>query len=124
MLTDGSKTLGGMKSGSTLGVTRRVNIARGALHDPEEEGAIVLFVPKVLTASEQLESLKSTSVLTKPPQVQVHVVIDPVLGKVLRPHQIEGVRFLYECVTGKASENCFGCIMADEMVFLYNYLTI
>ncbi|KAH3903220.1 DNA-dependent ATPase RAD54 SCDLUD_000839 [Saccharomycodes ludwigii] len=30
----------------------------------------------------------------------VAVVIDPKLGKILRPHQIEGVRFLYRCVTG------------------------
>ncbi|SCU81942.1 LAFA_0C08108g1_1 [Lachancea sp. 'fantastica'] len=30
----------------------------------------------------------------------VPVVIDPLLAKVLRPHQVEGVRFLYRCVTG------------------------
>lgn len=30
----------------------------------------------------------------------VPVVIDPRLAKVLRPHQVEGVRFLYRCVTG------------------------
>lgn len=30
----------------------------------------------------------------------VPVVIDPRLAKILRPHQVEGVRFLYRCVTG------------------------
>jgi DNA repair and recombination RAD54-like protein len=51
----------------------------------------------------------------KEAEVLVHVVVDPLLGKVLRPHQVEGVRFLYECVTGNKREDCFGCIMADEM---------
>lgn len=45
----------------------------------------------------------------------VHVVVDPVLGNVLRPHQREGVKFMYDCVTGRKSPEYFGCIMADEM---------
>lgn len=47
--------------------------------------------------------------------VKVPVVIDPRLGKVLRPHQVEGVKFLYRCCTGLMVENAYGCIMADEM---------
>lgn len=59
--------------------------------------------------------------------VKVPVVIDPRLSKVLRPHQIEGVKvgfsvvsyvnpqFLYRCTTGLLADNAFGCIMADEM---------
>jgi DNA repair and recombination RAD54-like protein len=35
--------------------------------------------------------------------------------QVLRPHQREGVAFMYDCVTGVRIENSFGCIMADEM---------
>ncbi|RXW12818.1 hypothetical protein EST38_g13037 [Candolleomyces aberdarensis] len=46
---------------------------------------------------------------------KVPVVIDPRLSKVLRPHQIEGVKFLYRCTTGMVVENQYGCIMADEM---------
>ncbi|KAL9090802.1 MAG: hypothetical protein Q9159_001743 [Coniocarpon cinnabarinum] len=46
---------------------------------------------------------------------KVPVVIDPRLAKVLRPHQIEGVQFLYRCTTGLIDEKANGCIMADEM---------
>ncbi len=28
---------------------------------------------------------------------------------------MQGVKFMYECVTGQRIENAFGCIMADEM---------
>ena len=33
----------------------------------------------------------------------------------LRPHQREGVKFMYDCVTGIKIEGFYGCIMADEM---------
>jgi DNA repair and recombination RAD54-like protein len=46
---------------------------------------------------------------------KVPVVIDPKLSKVLRPHQIEGVKFLYRCATGMTQPDAHGCIMADEM---------
>lgn len=46
---------------------------------------------------------------------RVPVVIDPRLAKVLRPHQIEGVKFMYRCVTGMIDAKANGCIMADEM---------
>ncbi|TFK54837.1 SNF2 family domain-containing protein [Heliocybe sulcata] len=46
---------------------------------------------------------------------KVPVVIDPRLTKVLRPHQVEGVKFLYKCTTGGIEQNQYGCIMADEM---------
>lgn len=46
---------------------------------------------------------------------RVPVVIDPRLAKVLRPHQVEGVKFLYRCTTGLIDPMANGCIMADEM---------
>ncbi|EPQ58080.1 hypothetical protein GLOTRDRAFT_36023 [Gloeophyllum trabeum ATCC 11539] len=46
---------------------------------------------------------------------KVPVVIDPTLSKVLRPHQVEGVKFLYKCTTGAVEPGQYGCIMADEM---------
>lgn len=51
-----------------------------------------------------------------PPQGRptVSVVVDPFLSSRLRPHQAEGVRFLYECVTGAHGEHS-GCLLADDM---------
>ncbi|EGN93238.1 hypothetical protein SERLA73DRAFT_172150 [Serpula lacrymans var. lacrymans S7.3] len=51
----------------------------------------------------------------KQKDTKVPVVIDPRLTAVLRPHQVEGVKFLYKCTTGMLMENQYGCIMADEM---------
>ena len=45
----------------------------------------------------------------------VHVVVDPLLSKFLRPHQREGVKFMYDCVMGNQIADNFGVIMADEM---------
>ncbi|XP_018116352.1 DNA repair and recombination protein RAD54-like [Xenopus laevis] len=80
---------------------------RRALHDPFEEGSLVLYEPPQLSAHDLLKVDKE--------KVPVHVVVDPVLGKVLRPHQREGVKFLWECVTGRRISGSHGCIMADEM---------
>ncbi|KAJ1529567.1 hypothetical protein ONE63_006338 [Megalurothrips usitatus] len=43
------------------------------------------------------------------------VAVDNFLTRVLRPHQKEGVTFLYECVMGMKNSQCFGAILADEM---------
>lgn len=88
-----------------LGI-RRSGVRR-ALHDPEEPNALVLYTPPVLSAHEKLKVDADKQL--------VHVVVDPVLCDILRPHQREGVRFMYECVTGVRIENAYGCIMADEM---------
>ena len=45
----------------------------------------------------------------------VDVVLDPFLGQHLRPHQREGVKFLYECVMGMRDFNGQGALLADEM---------
>ncbi|CAF92845.1 unnamed protein product, partial [Tetraodon nigroviridis] len=80
---------------------------RKALHDPLAADALVLYEPPALSAHDLLKADKE--------KVPVHVVVDPVLGKVLRPHQREGVKFLWECVTGRRIPGSYGCIMADEM---------
>ena len=41
--------------------------------------------------------------------------VPPVLAKWLRPHQREGVQFMYECVMGLKDFNGAGCILADDM---------
>lgn len=46
----------------------------------------------------------------------VDVVVDPNVGRHMRPHQVEGVKFLYECVMGLRGPNApQGAILADEM---------
>ncbi|KAJ3071028.1 DNA-dependent ATPase protein rad54 [Podochytrium sp. JEL0797] len=112
----GEKFLGsGFKQGSILGVRSQVNRIQGPVHDPEQEGAIILFTPHIMSQVELFERTKSTAIGKPQPMQQVHVVIDPILAKVLRKHQVEGVKFLYDCLVGIKKENCFGCIMADEM---------
>lgn len=130
-------------SNAALGVRRPVEVPPRPLHDPMADHAVVLFDPTVddreaeqerarmqQAYQEQEEQMRQNANrgphkslammlgLNKPkPTVEekVPVVIDPRLGKILRPHQLEGVKFLYRCTTGLVSENAHGCIMADEM---------
>ena len=44
--------------------------------------------------------------------VVVDVVVDPHLVSKLRPHQKEGVTFLYECVMGFRDYQGYGAILA------------
>ncbi|XP_062987024.1 DNA repair and recombination protein RAD54B isoform X2 [Elgaria multicarinata webbii] len=45
----------------------------------------------------------------------VDVVMDPYIVNHLRPHQREGIIFLYECMMGMRVSSRFGAILADEM---------
>ncbi|CAL4062193.1 unnamed protein product, partial [Meganyctiphanes norvegica] len=45
----------------------------------------------------------------------IDVVVDPILANQLRPHQKEGVVFLYECMLGYRVSDNHGAILADEM---------
>lgn len=45
----------------------------------------------------------------------IDVVVDPLLSKILRPHQRQGVEFMYNCVMNVVSDNISGCLLADEM---------
>lgn len=68
-------------------------------HDPTAENAFVLKRPASVPKGKQI----------------VDVVMDPLLNKALRPHQREGVAFLYECVMGMKDYTGEGAILADEM---------
>ncbi|EYC24388.1 hypothetical protein Y032_0014g2480 [Ancylostoma ceylanicum] len=92
-------------SGRVLGMAR--SRMRVAMFDPYAENAVVLYAPPPLSVHEQMNM--------KEEEKLVHVVVDPVLGNILRPHQREGVKFMYDCVTGRNIEGYHGCIMADEM---------
>ncbi|KAG2128615.1 P-loop containing nucleoside triphosphate hydrolase protein [Suillus bovinus] len=77
----------------------------GPLHDPEAEGAIVM----------RATNLEHARKFNKKNLPTVAVVLDPIIARYLRPHQIEGVKFLYECVMGLRRHEGQGCILADEM---------
>lgn len=126
-----------------LGTRRKIVPLPRPLHDPQDELAIVLYDPTVDTfPKDPTESLPSpdTSTESPPPPPSKHhkslaailgvavlpedrvknapdvpVLVDPKLGKILRPHQVEGVRFLYRCTAGLVDHRAKGCIMADEM---------
>lgn len=127
----------------TLGLRTGAVFVAKPLHDPAGEFAIVLYDPTIddkpksdivdnIPADDVSASQKSVKldvpimhksladILGIKKEVEgerpkVPVVIDPKLAKVLRPHQIEGVKFMYRCVTGMIEEKANGCIMADEM---------
>ena len=118
-----------------LGVCRRIQPIPRPLHDPFADHAIVLYDPTIdepvlpLDETQRLKleaekdalanrgphkSLASILGLHKSKEkevVKVPVVIDPRLAKVLRPHQVEGVKFLYKATTGKIADNAFGCAL-------------
>ncbi|KIH51475.1 hypothetical protein ANCDUO_18439 [Ancylostoma duodenale] len=81
-------------SGRVLGMAR--SRMRVAMFDPYAENAVVLYAPPPLSVHEQMNM--------KEEEKLVHVVVDPVLGNILRPHQREGVKFMYDCVTGRNIE--------------------
>lgn len=123
----------------SLGMRQGLPFVNKPLHDPSGEFAIVLFDPTIdgkpegslvseVTDAEPEEPKLDVPLMHKSlaeilgikkkvegERPKVPVVIDPRLTKVLRPHQVEGVRFLYRCTTGLVDEKAKGCIMADEM---------
>ena len=123
----------------TLGLRRGAVFVARPLHDPSGEFAIVLYDPTIDDKPQTEEEVQKLSQDGEKPKLDVPlmhrsladilgikkevtgenpkipVVIDPRLAKVLRPHQVEGVKFLYRCVTGLIDEKANGCIMADEM---------
>lgn len=124
-----------------LGLRQGAVFAPKPLHDPSGEHAIVLYDPTIddkpaiyaLGANEPPEVPASVQRLDTPmvhkslaeilgikkkadqERPRVPVVLDPSLARILRPHQVEGVKFMYRCVTGMVEEKANGCIMADEM---------
>lgn len=91
-------------SNRCLGVRR--STIRRALHDPYACNALILYEPPKYSEHEIMTMDKN--------KILVHVVVDPILSNILRPHQREGVKFMYDCVTGVKGD-FYGCIMADEM---------
>ncbi|CAC5403019.1 RAD54B [Mytilus coruscus] len=74
-------------------------------YDPSMPGALVMPRP---SQSHQWQSNKKNLPV-------IDVVVDPYLSTHLRPHQREGVTFLYECVMGYRDYGGLGAILADDM---------
>lgn len=136
-----NKDAGGYNSfrpAPTLGMRKGVVFVAKPLHDPSGEFAIVLYDPTVDDKPKNAEEAQKVGGEGENPKLdgpimhksladilglkkvledhpKIPVVIDPRLAKVLRPHQVEGVKFLYRCTTGVIDEKANGCIMADEM---------
>jgi len=85
----------------------------GPKEDEPEKSQEVVKIDRPVMHKSLAEILGLKKVVEERPQVPV--VIDPRLAKVLRPHQVEGVKFLYRCTTGLIDPLANGCIMADEM---------
>ena len=127
----------GHRPAPVLGMRQGAVFMARPLHDPSGEFAIVLYDPtidnkpkvegeeengeekEVVKVDEPIVHKSLADILGLKKKVEerpkVPVVIDPRLTKVLRPHQVEGVKFLYQCTTGMIDERAQGCIMADEM---------
>ncbi|XP_074571282.1 DNA repair and recombination protein RAD54 [Curcuma longa] len=76
--------------------------------DPEKEDQLLPpgIEPLILW---QADGTDKTNVV---PQIEVDVL----LVRYLRPHQREGVQFMFECVSGlSGSDGVSGCILADDM---------
>eukprot|EP01125_Pyxidicula_operculata_P014877 TRINITY_DN500_c0_g1_i3.p1 TRINITY_DN500_c0_g1~~TRINITY_DN500_c0_g1_i3.p1 ORF type:complete len:943 (-),score=202.97 TRINITY_DN500_c0_g1_i3:122-2950(-) len=90
----------GVKTGFVVpvkdGAKKRLEKMTQPLHSPTAPGAVILFKPA--TIFEQ----------------KIPVVVDPLVARFLRPHQIDGVKFMFECVMGMRTDGN-GCILADDM---------
>lgn len=93
----------GLTSAATDGLGRAPPEPK-ALFNPDAEGAVVMARPP----DDHIERNNKKNLPI------VDVVLDPQIAKKLRPHQIEGVKFMYECVMGYRGEGQ-GCILADDM---------
>ncbi|CAN8258799.1 unnamed protein product [Cochlearia groenlandica] len=90
---------------------------------------VVVVLPTKLDASPTVEIDEEEEVVCLPPEIDplvlwqleesanaTKIAVHPLLVKFLRPHQREGVQFMFDCVSGlHESTNINGCILADDM---------
>ncbi|GLT98291.1 hypothetical protein SLE2022_158020 [Rubroshorea leprosula] len=91
-----------------VAITNRLDTTKPVEKDEEEESVTLPpgIDPLILWQSEESEDESNS----------VSIVVDPLLVRFLRPHQREGVQFMFDCVSGLYSAaNINGCILADDM---------
>ncbi|CAH8261031.1 unnamed protein product [Arabidopsis lyrata] len=92
---------------------------------------VVVALPTKLEASTNIEKDEEEEVVCLPPDIEplilwqseedgmsnvTTIMVHSLLVQFLRPHQREGVQFMFDCVSGlHGSENINGCILADDM---------
>ncbi|KAM9992129.1 hypothetical protein ACTFIZ_012799 [Dictyostelium cf. discoideum] len=80
------------------GLEKAVRLSK-PLHNPLAPNSLVLFTPVDITGENR-----------------IHCVVDPLLSQKLRPHQREGVQFMFDCLLGfRGGFKGNGCILADDM---------
>ncbi|KAJ7372129.1 DNA repair and recombination protein rad54b [Desmophyllum pertusum] len=98
-----------------------VNIYRAIRH---QHSKLEFLVIDQTGSKEDLNYVRETIKQAKPHVQLEHnrggldirdVVVDPHVSQHLRPHQRDGVMFLYECVMGLRNFNGNGAILADDM---------
>ncbi|XP_031260342.1 protein CHROMATIN REMODELING 25 [Pistacia vera] len=92
-----------------VAITSRLDLPRTVEKDVVEENVTLPpgVEPLVLWQQEEAENGRDNLVT---------ISVDPLLVQFLRPHQREGVQFMFECVSGLCSAaNIYGCILADDM---------
>ncbi|KAH9084872.1 hypothetical protein Ae201684P_002107 [Aphanomyces euteiches] len=109
----------------TLGVRRRWGtVPTGMIKVLPAVDVVLDYPPEEPLAEEKPEETKKTEEPPAEPLVlwtddvdgkTIEVVVPPLIGKFLRPHQREGVQFLFDCVTGIRGFAGTGCILADDM---------
>ncbi|KAI8901475.1 SNF2 family N-terminal domain-containing protein [Globomyces pollinis-pini] len=88
--------IGSYKTSTSQSVKQRVLYS--SIHDPLKENAILFNRPTFGDEGDIID-----------------VVLDPLVGRQMRQHQIEGVKFLYDCLMGFKGNGGYGAILADEM---------
>ena len=94
--------------------TASAPLSHGSMYDLSDQSLIVLNRAEV----EQFASCSSAAASggkRKRAAAPVPVVVDPYLARQLRPHQVSGLQFMYDCVMGNSNPPHTGCILADEM---------
>lgn len=113
----------------TLGMRRRwtgVPIKPLIRHDlpPLEVEMEDEDIPPLPEAAEEVVAAPITPAENAPPPLvlwqseedpNVKVVVPEIVGKFLRPHQREGVQFMFDCVCQIRGFDGQGCILADDM---------
>ncbi|GMF09455.1 unnamed protein product [Phytophthora lilii] len=84
------------------------------LETPVETEPAVVEEP-VVAATPAMDAPPPLVLWTSETDPEMKVVVPEIVGKFLRPHQREGVQFMFDCVCQVRGFDGQGCILADDM---------